>query len=60
MELKLRKYKLIPKEKCLLIVPYGIETEDPEPYLDPDGLLIVPYGIETSASQFLCLVLAIF
>ena len=31
----------------LLIVPYGIETQQSKSLLSEDFLLIVPYGIET-------------
>ena len=33
--------------RVLLIVPYGIETEETRPESKARQLLIVPYGIET-------------
>ena len=38
----------------LLIVPYGIETEDGGISLPLRTLLIVPYGIETGSSLITC------
>ena len=48
MELKLKYVCRDIIATKLLIVPYGIETEDScNRSIDPSGLLIVPYGIET-------------
>ena len=35
----------------LLIVPYGIETIQPDQNKRPSKLLIVPYGIETQKAD---------
>ena len=47
MELKQRKDAEAKKEEALLIVPYGIETEQEDIKFTDRELLIVPYGIET-------------
>ena len=48
MELKQWKQLHQERERVLLIVPYGIETSEPDENQDSrSGLLIVPYGIET-------------
>ena len=40
--------KMAWSRRKLLIVPYGIETEDIDSKSLISGLLIVPYGIETN------------
>ena len=47
MELKHIHRKGNGKQRYLLIVPYGIETEMKEENVKSVILLIVPYGIET-------------
>ena len=47
MELKHIKQALLRDPRELLIVPYGIETEESPLVLYQQPLLIVPYGIET-------------
>ena len=48
MELKQRTGSQRSDVRCLLIVPYGIETCKGEYCNKHISLLIVPYGIETS------------
>ena len=47
MELKRIKVINFVKREILLIVPYGIETNEQQSELGNPLLLIVPYGIET-------------
>ena len=47
MELKLVERHANDKSCVLLIVPYGIETENDSTLFNFENLLIVPYGIET-------------
>ena len=51
MELKQGKpIRLQCLRRCLLIVPYGIETKYMEKMFFRFVLLIVPYGIETESA----------
>ena len=47
MELKPGCIPFSSSQPILLIVPYGIETEDRSLHEGMEPLLIVPYGIET-------------
>ena len=47
MELKRKKNLYAAFRIILLIVPYGIETEESGKHVEKAELLIVPYGIET-------------
>ena len=47
MELKQREAEGQQRERKLLIVPYGIETNKMKASRNRAKLLIVPYGIET-------------
>ena len=51
MELKHIKQALLRDPRELLIVPYGIETEESPLVLYQQPLLIVPYGIETRTTK---------
>ena len=51
MELKLQRNGTGKRGKCLLIVPYGIETKESAETSVAGDLLIVPYGIETKVKQ---------
>ncbi len=55
MELKHEKLIEKFKSRCLLIVPYGIETKLTVPLLYLGVLLIVPYGIETTVAWYYAL-----
>ena len=52
MELKQSSPNATSNWLPLLIVPYGIETEQVGVQNIGTGLLIVPYGIETMEMQF--------
>ena len=47
--MELKPSRLLPRKRLrhLLIVPYGIETQNAEDVSNVARLLIVPYGIET-------------
>ena len=48
MELKPRNFSSVILRHIVLIVPYGIETDQNDEYqTEEEIVLIVPYGIET-------------
>ena len=51
MELKQKTCNLELFLRTLLIVPYGIETQQDQQHQRSHLLLIVPYGIETKVCQ---------
>ncbi|SCI10639.1 Uncharacterised protein [uncultured Bacteroides sp.] len=51
MELKPERRGPEGLDVCLLIVPYGIETDEIPQALEKSHLLIVPYGIETTSDS---------